>query len=159
MNEEAFKLITDFLDRDSGLSFQRINDDIVKITQSVDGKSIEINRYGVEQVLEREDSTGQTFLQVNFSSGSKILLTKSLVGFKPIQLSGLDFSRVPNVVTTPDLLSIVEALSEFDELEEGEISTLRIMFASILEGGEAVGFNLSRERLWLSQMLHLSAVA
>lgn len=159
MEIDTFKLITDFLDTNTGLDCSLIDDNKVRITQSIDGKSIEIDKLVIEQVLEREDSSGQPFLQINFMTGSKILLTKNLIGFKPIQLSGLNFEKVPNVVTTPDLLSIVEALSEFDGTEDSEVQTLRMMYSSILEGGEAVGFNLSRERLWLSQVLFLSAAA
>ncbi len=159
MEKDTLTLIREFLDTNTGLDCDFIDENKVRITQSIDGKSIEIDKLVVEQILERKDSTGQPFLQVNFMTGSKILLTKNLIGFKPIQLSGLDFEKIPNVVTTPDLLSIVEALSEFDGTEDSEVLTLRMMFSSILEGGEAVGFNLSKERLWLSQVLFLSAVA
>lgn len=157
--QDTFKIIGDFLNDESGLTLNFIGGDVLKLTQDVDGKSLNIERFGVEEVLEREDSTGKPFLQVNFFSGSKILLTKSLVGFKPAMFDGVDTKRVPNVVTTPDLLSIVEAFSEFDEEEVAEIRALRRMYFAILHGAEAVGFDLTNEKLWLTKLLPDSAAA
>ncbi|MGH1468128.1 MAG: hypothetical protein ACRBBP_04495 [Bdellovibrionales bacterium] len=157
--KDTFKIIGDFLEERSGLTLNFIGDDTLKLTQNVDGKSLQIERFGVEEVLEREDSAGKPFLQVNFFSGSKILLTKSLVGFKPAMFEGVDEKRVPNVVTTPDLLSIIEAFSEFDEGEVAEIRALRRMYFAILHGAEAVGFDLTNEKLWLTKLLPDSAAA
>ncbi len=157
--KDTFKVIGDFLNEDSGLSLSFLGDDKLRLTQHADGKSLEIERFGVEEILEREDSSGKPFLQVNFFSGSKILLTKSLVGFKPAVFEGVDAKRVPNVVTTPDLLSIIEAFSEFDEEEVAEIRALRRMYFAILHGAEAVGFDLTNEKLWLTKLLPDSAAA
>lgn len=157
--QDNFKIIGEFLNNGSGMTLDFLGEDKLKLTQQVDGKSIEIERFGVEEVLERKDSTGKPFLQVNFFSGSKILLTKSLVGFKPALFEGVDARRVPNVVTTPDLLSIIEAFSEFDEEEVSEIRALRRMYFAILHGAEAVGFDLTNEKLWLTKLLPDSAAA
>ena len=157
--KDTFKTIGDFLNKDSSLTLNFLGDDKLQLTQHVDGKSLEIERFGVEEVLEREDSSGKPFLQINFFSGSKILLTKSLVGFKPAMFEGVDSKRVPNVVTTPDLLSIIEAFSEFDEEEVAEIRALRRMYFAILHGAEAVGFDLTNEKLWLTKLLPDSAAA
>jgi hypothetical protein len=156
---DTFEVIGQFLKKESGLKLDFLNDDKLKLTQAVDGKSLEIERFGVEEVLERLDSAGKPFLQINFLSGAKILLTKSLVGFKPAIFKGVDAKRVPNVVTTPDLLSIIEAFSEFEEDEVGVIRALRRMYFSILHGAEAIGFDLTNEKLWLTKLLPESAAA
>ncbi len=157
--QDTFKVIIDFLNNKSELKLSFLGDDVLKLTQGVDGKSLEIKRYGIEEILERHDSTGKPFLQVNFFSGSKILLTESLVGFKPAMFEGVDPKRVPNVVTTPDLLSIIEAFSEFNKEEVTEIRALRRMYFAILHGAEAVGFDLTNEKLWLTKLLPDSAAA
>ncbi len=157
--QDIFKIIDKFLNNKPGLKLSFLGDDTLKLTQGVDGKSLEIKRYGIEEILEREDSTGKPFLQLNFFSGSKILLTESLVGFKPAMFEGIDSKRVPNVVTTPDLLSIIEAFSEFNQEEVAEIRALRRMYFAILHGAEAVGFDLTNEKLWLTKLLPNSAVA
>jgi len=149
--------IADFIETESTLTLESKTNTGLKLTQNIDGKSLEILTSGVDEVLIREDSTGKPFLQVNFIEGTKILITKSLVGFKPALFEGVDPDRIPNVVTTPDLLSIVEALSDFDfEEDYEEYRALRRMYYSILHGAEAVGFEIENERLWIS---HAKAVA
>lgn len=126
--------------------------DFFSIFQRVDGKTIRFAKQEVEEVLERFDSEGKMFLQVNFLSGRKILLTEKLVGFKPCPTKGLDLRKLPKVVTTPDLVSVVEAIEEslnsmkprFEEVE-----VLRRVFDSVLLGAQEVGFDLEAERTWL----------
>ena len=40
------------------------------------------------------------------------------MGFKPVEIVGLDMSRIPKVVTTPDLVSVFEAIEDAG-VEEG----------------------------------------
>jgi hypothetical protein len=150
--KSTIEQIADFIETESTLTLDSLTEAGLKLTQNIDGKSLEILTSGVDEVLTREDSTGKPFLQVNFVEGTKILITKSLVGFKPALFEGVDPDRIPNVVTTPDLLSIVEALSDFDfEEDYEEYRALRRMYYSILHGAEAVGFEIENERLWISQ--------
>lgn len=157
--QDTFDIISKFLKLETTeLKLDFVTDDKIRLTQEVDGKSLEIDRYGIEEVLERADSGGHPFLQVNFLSGTKILLTKNLVGFKPAFFEGVGEGRIPNVVTTPDLFSIIEAFSDFDETEISERRALKRMYFAILQGAEAVGFELKNEKLWLSK-LDASSVA
>ena len=107
----------------------------------------------VEEVLVREDSDGRSFLQVNFLDGKKILITEKLVGFKPAETLGLDLRKLPKVVTTPDLVSVLEAIEEsvnnYGHRAE-EVDVLRRVFDSVLNGAEAVGFEVGAERNWLN---------
>jgi len=151
-NKPFIEQIADFIEAESALTLNSVTNAGLTLTQNIDGKSLEILTSGVDEVLTREDSTGKPFLQVNFIEGTKILITNSLVGFKPALFEGVDHERIPNVVTTPDLLSIVEALSDFDfEEDYEEYRALRRMYYSILHGAEAVGFEIENERLWVSQ--------
>lgn len=131
-----------------------------KIIQKTDGKSIGIDPQKVEEIISRVDSHGEPFLQVNFHSGLKILLTERLVGFKPSGNFGLNMNKMPKVVTTPDLVSVLEAIEEClnsDEDEQvDEVDVLKRVFHAVLEGGEAVGFDLTGEKSWVFQIANIN---
>jgi len=153
--EQQSQIILEFVNQSAGLSTLQpsLNDKVI-ISQVADGKELAFVQEDIEEVLQRQDSDGKPFLQVNFKSGKKILLTDNLIGFKPALCRGLDMDKLPKVVTTPDILSVVEAIEEtlgaegtsFDELE-----VLRRVFDSVLMGAESVGFDLTSERVWLHQ--------
>lgn len=147
-----------FVSQASGLdlSFEEEQSKLV-IKQNLDGKSLSFEANEVEEVIDRVDSDGKEFVQVNFISGKKILLTENLVGFKPAQMAGLDMTKLPRVVTTSDLFSVVEAIEESIEVEEGippELDVLRKVFDSVICGGEDVGFDLTSEKVWLQYLEH-----
>ncbi len=144
--------IKDFVSRSHGLRSRMSDSESLQIQQSGDGKSITFPINELEEVIERVDSEGQTFLQVNFQSGKKILLTASLIGFKPVPSRGLDLSKLPKVVTTPDLVSVVEAVEDSlstTPVVDDEVEVLKRVFDSVLRGAEAVGFDTKAERLWM----------
>jgi len=154
--EQHGEVILEFVTNSSGLSTkpEHVEDARVIISQLADGKELEFLQADVEEVLQRQDSDGKTFLQVNFKTGKKILLTDNLIGFKPAVCRGLDMGKLPKVVTTPDLLSVVEAIEETlgSHGTTGEdVEVLRRVFDSVLVGGESVGFDLTSERIWLHQ--------
>jgi hypothetical protein len=152
------EMVTDialFLKGCSGLKLLATSDRSMTILQAADGKTLDIHIADLEKVLFRSDTEGAPFIQVNFSSGRKILLTSALVGFKPAALSGLDMSKLPRVVTTPDLLSIYESIQDsMHDLDAApsEIHILKRILEAVLAGGEAVGFDLSIERSWMRRI-------
>lgn len=127
----------------------------IRIHQVIDGKSLNIDAANLEEVLFRSDADGQDFIQVNFRSGAKILITDTLIGFKPTVLNGLDMAKLPRVVTTPDILSVFEAIQEAlhsSDPQGTELALLRRVFEAVISGGEFVGFDLNRERAWLRRI-------
>ena len=157
--------VFDFLENQSQFSF-KFDEEILELTQTEDSKKIHISLNAVEKVLVRQDVDGSRFLQINLSSGFKILITKTLVGFKPNELIGFDLSRIPRVVTTIDLLSVAKAIEDLFESEEtsesqAEIEVLKKVYQSILFGAESVGFKMQAEKKWLTSILlnHSAAVA
>lgn len=141
--------VKDFVNQSDGL---HLKDsplmDYVVIEQKTDGHKLTFNSFDLEEVLMRTDEKGENFLQVNFISGKKILVTDSLIGFRPLGLYGLDMEKLPKVVTTPDIQSVFEAIQESLQSndEQVELDVLRKVFDSVLCGGEAVGFDLKEER-------------
>lgn len=155
--------VINFLDTSLGFKYE-LNGSLIRMTQIEDGKVVSFNLNSVEKVLLRQDFDGSYFLQINFMGGIKILITKNLVGFKPVELSGFDSQKIPKVVTTVDLQSVIKAIEDtYDEESyqaEVELSVLKKVYYSILLGAEAAGFEMKIEKDWyLRSMLNRSAEA
>lgn len=147
--------INDFVAKSAGLRSRVADATLMQISQSTDGKGIAFAIADLEEVIPRMDSDGHVFLQVNFLSGKKILLTENLIGFKPVPSRGLDLGKLPKVVTTPDLLSVVEAIEDTmtsTPEQPEELDVLKRVFDSVLRGAEAVGFDITPERVWLQSL-------
>ncbi len=149
--------IVHFVSQSRGLSFLESGANELTICQNVDGKHLTVDTNTIAEVLSRKDSKQELFLQVNFSDGRKVILTDSLIGFKPAIYSDLDMNRLPKVVTTPDLISFIEVLEDsLHDTEVGmeEIEDVKQYFESVLMGAEAIGFNLICERIWIARLLN-----
>ena len=160
------KLLTDILvyvANCSGLRVAEHRGDNVEIRQLADGKSIRLTGEALDDVLFRTDTSGATFIQVNFLSGQKILLTDTLIGFKPDRPRGVDLARLPRVVTTPDVVNVFDAIQEAlhsHSADAHEVAILKKVYEAVLVGGEAVGFDLSNERSWVARIpIFLTRVA
>lgn len=148
--------LMDYVDSSRGLRMQVSEVGKVRIRQELDGKVFCFNAEDVTETLQRKDSDGKAFIQINFKNNFKVLFTDTLIGFKPVEIVGLDISRIPKVVTTPDLMSVFEAIEESMGAESGsenEVEILKKVYFSILSGGEQVGFELDKERRWLNRLI------
>lgn len=156
--------VVNYLESQTHFTFN-FNEKVLDLTQKEDLKKISIDFEQIEKVLVRQDVDGSKFLQINFAAGTKILITKTLVGFKPNQLIGFDLTRIPRVVTTIDLVSVSKAIEDLFDSEEtaesrAEIEILKKVYQSILYGAEGVGFKMQAEKTWLSAiLLNQSAVS
>lgn len=144
----------------------KFTEEKLELTQKEDLKKIVIDFELIEKVLTRQDVDDSKFLQVNFTNGTKILITKTLVGFKPNQLVGFDLTKIPRVVTTIDLQSVSKAIEDLFDSEDTyetqtEIEILKKVYQSILYGAENVGFKMQAEKTWLTSVVlnHSAAVA
>ena len=148
--------ILNFVDGSKGLHAKIHESGRVQIRQDLDGKVFSFVSQEVSEVLHRADSEGKPFIQVNFKNSTKVLLTETLVGFKPLETLGLDMGRIPKVVTTPDLVSVFDAIEESLGADNGmdqEVEILKKVYLAIVSGGEKVGFDLETERTWLNRLL------
>lgn len=154
--KQLLEEVLNFVDQSSGLSCRLTNDGVVSVDQAADGKIYSFQSGALDEVLHRCDSDGKDFIQLNFKSGIKVLFTDTLVGFKPSEVVGLDMGKIPKVVTTPDLMSVFEALEETlssDAANENEVEILKRVYQAILVGGEDAGFDLRFEKNWLSRLM------
>jgi hypothetical protein len=160
---ESLDLIVQFLEAQNSFQFSTSNMDI-SIIQLEDKKLLKFAIEKVEKVLERIDYDGSQFLQVNFKSGLKLLITKNLIGFKPNEIMGFDTTKIPKVVTTVDLVSITKAIEDISEDLDGadaltEMEVLKKVYQSILYGAVAVGFEMQTEKDWFANYLLNSMAA
>lgn len=154
-NPQLLDEVLGFVSHSSGLSSAVNFEGRIQIKQQVDGKTFQFRGDDLSEVVNRFDSDGKSFIQVNFCSGLKVLLTDALVGFKPEQVFGLDMSKLPRVVTTPDLVSVLEAIEESlssDSSHDHEIEILKRVYQAILAGGETAGFDLEFEKRWIARL-------
>ena len=130
----------------------------LKVTQNEDHKSMSFRFSDVEKVLLRTDFDGSQFIQINFHNKTKILITKNLIGFKPLELIGFDSAKIPKVVTTVDLSSVYKAIEDLTDSEDTyqsatELEVLKKVYQSIMFGAEQVGFEMKAEKQWFSAFL------
>lgn len=147
--------ILNYVDGSKGLTGKVSETGKVQVRQEIDGKEFTFYAYEISDVLHRNDSDSKAFLQLNFKNGNKVLLTDTLVGFKPVEALGLDMNRLPKVVTTPDLLSVFEAIEEAlgSDTAEHEVEILKKVYQAILLGAEKIGFELAFERRWMNRLV------
>ncbi|MDE0092831.1 MAG: hypothetical protein OXN83_06065 [Oligoflexia bacterium] len=155
--DDVKTIIEAFLSDSSKLSIVSEKGKHNKITllQSYDKKTLSFCVGDVKKVLERKDYNGQSFLQINFKTGKKILLTYEFIGFPPAIGVGIDICKLPKVVTTADLFSVIEAIESSiygtDQYQES-LPEAKMLFESIAAGAESVGFHLTGERLWVERL-------
>lgn len=159
---EVREIITNYISQSPGLELNTAGVEELSILQRTDGRSIRFQVRSIEEVLSRQDAEGRDFLQVNFLDGKKILITERLVGFKPAEIAGLDLKKLPKVVTTPDLVSVIEAIEEslnFGPQRNDEVDVLKRVYDAVLNGATAVGFDLDQEKSWLNYIANVKRKA
>lgn len=151
---EKMDLILNYVDQTKGLHARLHESGAVELIQDLDKQTFYFVANQVIDVLDRVDSDGKAFLQVNFQNSLKVLITDSLIGFKPAEILGLDMNKLPKVVTTPDLVSVTEAIEDALDSENSgyELEVLKKVYCSILQGAEIVGFQLTEQRHWITRI-------
>ncbi|MBK9293206.1 MAG: hypothetical protein IPM57_01985 [Oligoflexia bacterium] len=152
--KDLLTLISTFVVQTTGLVFVKQDETKIKITQKTDSKEIVIDESKLLDVIFRKDPESKNFIQINFIDGEKILITDQLIGFKPHPISGIDLSKMPKVVTTVDLFSVLEAIEDIvaERYNKTDLESLKAIYMSILAGGEKIGFDLSSEKTWLKRI-------
>lgn len=151
-------LVQSFLSKSKKLSLieaQKSESDF-SIVQNYDKKRLSISPKNIEKVLEREDQKGDLFLQINFKNGKKVILTEEFIGFAPAACVGLFAKKLPKVVTTADLLNVIDAIEGSvygSEQYQESLADVKLFFEAIAGGAESIGFDLTGERLWVEKII------
>ncbi len=154
MINSPMELVIEFLENSRGLNYKKLETGL-RISQKVDGKHLHLDLQDVTSVIPREDYKKDSFIQINFKEGKKILLTDNLIGFKPAEIDGINIETLPKVVATPDLVGLFEALEDCLAAKNTNITMLlelRQASMSIIEGAESIGIDLTQEKIWLKRI-------
>ena len=161
---QHFRRLVDFCRKASGYRVLHLSEGALVLEQMIDRRSLRICANWIEDILDRADQDGQLFLQVNFADDRKVLITDRLIGFKPqprANREGAEHAvrRLPRVVTTPDMGSVLVAMNEsFDKSDDRtELATLRVLYDAILRGAALIGFEVTEDRRRLLPYLHAEA--
>lgn len=154
--EDSKSIIERFLLKTKKLSLSdKQEEGKITVFQAYDKKTLSFKEEDIKKILERKEAKGEDFLQINFKNGKKILLTKEFVGFSPASCSDMDSKKLPRVVTTADLFSVIEAIEGSlygtDQYQES-LHDVRLFFEAIASGAESAGFDLTGERLWVERL-------
>lgn len=155
VDTELTAVIESYVKDAPGLNYN-FSGGVVSIHQKEDWKTLKFDAMQVRDVLKRTDRDGKEFIQVNFNDNSKVLVTENLVGFKPFPIKNLDLSKLPKVVTSPDCMSVFEAIDDClreESIDFEELDTLKRVFSAIIRGGELVGFDMEEEKGWLNRLV------
>lgn len=156
-------IIKAFLSKNNKLSLVKNNvKNKITLIQQYDKKVFSFFESHIEKILKRKDHNKEDFLQINFKTGKKILLTNEFIGFSPAACIGIEEGKLPSVVTTADLLSVIEAIENSiygnDKYQES-LHDVRLFFEAIASGAEIAGFDLSGERLWIEKVAPARSIA
>ena len=161
--EDRFKMIRDYVANSGGLRGQEVGTTQIEIRQVYDQKALRVDTLSIKDVLDRIDTDGKRFLQVNFLDGKKILVTDSFIGFKPVIPPERTSEKLPKVVTTSDLISVIEAIEDLvtggGKGVKEDLESFRKIYLSIIEGAEQVGLNCENEKNWFVGSFRLKASA
>ncbi|MBX9769339.1 MAG: hypothetical protein K2X47_18825 [Bdellovibrionales bacterium] len=161
--EDRFKMIQEYAAKTVGLKVRTVSETNLEIRQVYDQKTVVLDLSLVKDVLERTDTDGKRFLQVNFLDGKKILVTDAFIGFKPVITPERSSEKLPKVVTTSDLISVIEAIEDLSsgtvKNTKEDLDSFRKIYHSIIEGAEQIGFNCENEKNWFCGVARLKASA
>lgn len=156
--KEIKQVLNAFLSKSKSLSLieAKKSENEFSILQNNDKKQIFITTESIEKLLERKDQKGEIFLQINFKNGKKIILTEDFIGFAPADCVGLFGKKLPKVVTTADLLNVIDAIEGSvygTEQYQESLSDVKLFFEAIAAGAESIGFDITGERLWVEKIV------
>ena len=135
-----------YLEKHSELTILKKKSDFIKVKQPDDQMNLTISFSEIDSTYVQIDSLGKKYLQINLNDGGRLLLTQRVIGFEAKKDSRLRSGFLPDVVTTLDLLNIMEAFES--SLRDGHQSEeeqylLNKAFRAIAKGATRIGFNVS----------------
>lgn len=139
--------------KNSKISFAERDFGVFECVQHADKKRLSFLKEDLEKIVTRNHKkSNEPFLQLDFKSRPSVLVLKDFIGFRPLSHTLVEAGVLPQVVTTLDLIQVKETLETLlcdEKASSQELSFLRLTYIAILEGAEAVGFELKKEKEWV----------
>lgn len=130
-----------FIKKTRGLRVKNQNLTSITIEQKEDKSFLKIFFHQISHISLASETKKEDYIQINFINKTKCILTESLIGFAPIKSLLLDKNSLPEVVSSIDLLNILEAF-EANLRNSGEIEDflfLNQVYHAVLNGGKHIG--------------------
>ncbi len=150
------QLIIQALNQAKNLKVEEYSLQSLLICQLEDDKRYELFFNDILEVFPANLEATENFsFQVNLRESRKILITSQWIGFPPHMYSNHLEGLISQVVTTKDLKNLIVDLQKaFHKAHnEHEIYLLEGLFFAVLEGGEQVGFDFTRERQYFKKII------
>lgn len=153
--QDYSQVISDYVRSAKGLDLHGLNGEKIDILQKEDTRVLSVVFENIKEVLFRYNEEYKNFLQINFKNGKKVLLTDRLIGFPPKSSLDAEGIKLPQVVSTLDMLSFFDMTEEYLQSEScsvSELVALKRVCDLILESAMDVGFDVSSDRTWFHQI-------
>lgn len=130
-----------FIKKTEGLRIKQQAQYYIVIEQIEDKSFLKIFFHHISHISFSSEKQNGHYIQVNFTNHTKCILTNHLIGFAPVKSLLLDKNALPEVVSSMDLLNIIEAF-ESNLRNSGEAENflfLNQVYHAVLNGGKQVG--------------------
>lgn len=130
-----------FINKAAGLRLKQQSHNYITIEQLEDKSFLKIFFHHISYISFSKETSNKNYIQLNFTNNTKCILTNNLIGFAPIKSLLLEKSSLPEVVSSMDLLNIIEAF-EANLRNSGEPEDflfLSQVYHAVLNGGKKIG--------------------
>ncbi|MBE8162641.1 MAG: hypothetical protein HAW63_01470 [Bdellovibrionaceae bacterium] len=146
MKAQTFSLenkstLLSFINKASGLQIKKSTNDYIIIEQLEDKSFLKIFFHHIDYISFSKDARKESYIQLNFINNTKCILTSDLIGFSPVKSLLLNKNSLPEVVSSIDLLNILEAFeaSLRNSGNSEDFLFLNQVYNAVLNGGKKVG--------------------
>lgn len=138
---EKKSTLLNFIKKASGLKIKQQDKYFIIIEQLEDKSCLKVFFHNISYISFAKDDTGGQYIQIDFLNKTKCILTDSLIGFSPVKSLLLNKNALPEVVSSIDLLNIIEAFEANlrNSGEAEEFLFLNQVYHAVLNGGKQIG--------------------
>ncbi|MBE8221821.1 MAG: hypothetical protein HAW60_03740 [Bdellovibrionales bacterium] len=138
---ENKNILLNFVSKADGLNIKQQTSDYVIIEQNEDRSFLKVFFNNISCITFSKKEQGECYIQLNFINNTKCILTNGLIGFAPIKSILLDKNSLPEIVSSIDLLNIIEAFEDSlrNSGESEDFLFLSQVYHSVLNGGKNIG--------------------
>lgn len=138
---EKKSILLNFINKAKGLRIKKQDKNIIVIEQLEDKSCLKIFFHNIHYISFAKDSVNGQYMQIDFTNKTKCILTDNLIGFAPVKSLLLNKNALPEVVSSIDLLNIIEAF-EAHLRNSGvaeEFLFLNQVYHAVVNGGKQIG--------------------
>lgn len=138
---ENKNILLNFIKKATGLRLKQQSNNYIIIEQLEDKSFLKIFFHHISYISCSKEKQGDHYIQLDFTNNTKCILTNNLIGFAPIKSLLLKKNCLPEVVSSMDLLNIIEAFESNlrNSGEPEDFLFLSQVYYAVLNGGKNIG--------------------